>query len=379
MRKQLFGIGVLALSLSVLAGAVTVLPSPATAAVDAPLRINAGGGEVTDSAGDSWLGDGAYSSSRGWGYVDSDSVGGWGSHGLDVAGTEDDEIYSTERWGMDAYRVDLEDGVYHVELLFAETFQGISGDGQRVFDVTVQDEIVIEGLDVHAEVGFASALSREIRDVEVSGGQLEIGFSAREEQPAIKGIIITPAETEQEPDVAPEPQATPTPDSGGEGDASEASSRQSVPAQANVPLYVNVGGDAFQDRQGIDWLSDQEYSEDTGWGYVDGDIADFRYEYHGGTGHFPHSSGREGMTAYRFNVPDLPDGGYYAVTLDFSGRLDDIEGHGERVFYVRVGETVPGVQSAEVLGPIDPWTAFHSSYAPSRYSVEYIRPVDGVV
>jgi hypothetical protein len=67
------------------------------------------------------------------------------------------------------------------------------------------------------------------------------------------------------------------------------------------------------------------------------------------------------------------------VTLDFSGRLDDLGGHGERVFYVTVGETVPGVQTAEIIGPIDPWTAFHSYYVPSVYKVQYVRPVNGVI
>jgi hypothetical protein len=62
-----------------------------------------------------------------------------------------------------------------------------------------------------------------------------------------------------------------------------------------------------------------------------------------------------------------------------TGRLEDVEGYGERVFYVRVGETVPGEQSAEVIGPIDPWTAFHSFHVPSTYRVEYMRPVDGVL
>ncbi|MEX2430588.1 MAG: malectin domain-containing carbohydrate-binding protein, partial [Dehalococcoidia bacterium] len=174
------------------------------------------------------------------------------------------------------------------------------------------------------------------------------------------------------------PEPTASPDSDDAEGTTVASTDPAPSALASVPLYVNVGGQEFQDRQGHQWQADQEYSGANGWGYMSGgDEAEFRYEYHGGVGHFPHSSGREGMTAYRFNVPD--DGSFYAVTLDFTGRLEEVDGYGERVFYVTVGETVPGVQEAAVVGPIDPWTAFHSNYVSNRYRVEYMRPVDGVI
>ncbi|MEX2430589.1 MAG: malectin domain-containing carbohydrate-binding protein, partial [Dehalococcoidia bacterium] len=186
------------LGIGALLGAVAVavpaaLPAGVEAAVSVPLRINAGGGEVTDSSGDRWQADRAYSSSAGWGYVEDDGVGGRAEHRQSIADTQDDAIFSSERWGMDAYWVDVTDGTYHVEILFAETYTGITGAGQRVFDVEIEGETAVSGLDVYGEAGFAAAVTREARDVDVTDGRLEITFSPDVEQPMIKGIAITAA------------------------------------------------------------------------------------------------------------------------------------------------------------------------------------------
>ena len=50
-----------------------------------------------------------------------------------VAGTEDPTLYVSEHWGMTGFNQKLPNGKYQVNLHFAETFQGITAAGQRVF------------------------------------------------------------------------------------------------------------------------------------------------------------------------------------------------------------------------------------------------------
>ena len=75
-------------------------------------RINVGGGQTTDSEANVWHGDQSYESTRGWGFVDPDgdpgTVNRWlGDPTLDVHGTLNDSIFTTERWAMDGYSIDL--------------------------------------------------------------------------------------------------------------------------------------------------------------------------------------------------------------------------------------------------------------------------------
>jgi LCP family protein required for cell wall assembly len=76
------------------------------------------------------------------------------SHDVEVTGTEDDAVWATERWGLEAYRVNVEDGEYDMRLLFAETWEGITGPGERVFEVTVDlvaDMAVVNPFDFFVE------------------------------------------------------------------------------------------------------------------------------------------------------------------------------------------------------------------------------------
>jgi hypothetical protein len=109
----------------------------------------------------------------------------------DVQGTDDDRRYLTQRQGARrdpagsfVYAVPVPaDGVYRVALHFAETRYGAPGGeegrrGARVFDVEVEGEPALRGLDVYDEVGPMRALV-ETFDVEVDDGTMEIEFVSR--------------------------------------------------------------------------------------------------------------------------------------------------------------------------------------------------------
>ncbi|MEX2598904.1 MAG: malectin domain-containing carbohydrate-binding protein [Dehalococcoidia bacterium] len=287
----------------------------------APFRVNAGGAELTDSNGDTWQADQAYSAANRWGYILGPSRNGGTDHGVDVAGTDDDELFSTERWGMSAYRFDLEDGDYDVRLHFAETYHGVTAAGDRVFSLAVEDTIVSSALDVFAESSFGTPLVKEVRNVQVRDGRLDIGFEQDGAiTPMIKGIEVLEAGTLDDPS-APSPEPEP------------------APAVA-VPFRANAGGSALTDANGYTWQADQAYGSGNGWGYLLGPTRN------GGTDHGVDVAGtdddelfsteRWGMSAYRIDLED----GDYDVRLHFAETYAGVTAAGDRVFSLAVGDIV---------------------------------------
>jgi hypothetical protein len=150
------------------------------------IRINAGGGEVT-TGGVTWAAD----TSGGRSYsIDASTA---------IANTTDDILYVTERsdnsanWGYD---IAVPDGEYTVRLHFAEIFFGAPGGGTgsntaRVFDILLEGVVEKADYSIFAEVGALAADIEEFT-VTVTGGNLDIDFSASANQPKISAIEIIP-------------------------------------------------------------------------------------------------------------------------------------------------------------------------------------------
>lgn len=80
-------------------------------------------------------------------------------------------------------------GNYTITLHFVETYR--TGPGQRIFDVLIEGQLVLDDLDVYAEAGGANtALEKIITGVVVQDGQLDIQFVQSVEQPEINGLEI---------------------------------------------------------------------------------------------------------------------------------------------------------------------------------------------
>ncbi|MEM8656458.1 MAG: malectin domain-containing carbohydrate-binding protein [Pseudomonadota bacterium] len=112
-----------------------------------------------------------------------------------IAGTEDDGLYQSERWnsGGFTYEVAVDDGLYDVELNFAEIWSGAQTSGKRVFDVYVENELVFNDLDVADEVGFQTALDL-VGQVEVTDGALTIETTGEVQNPKMSGFAIWEAD-----------------------------------------------------------------------------------------------------------------------------------------------------------------------------------------
>ena len=216
MRSKSVALPVL---VAVASATVVGLASPSSAAV-ADVRVNAGGGALTDAGGRAWAAD------RGF-------VGGWvHSTSERVTGTLDSARFQTERAGMSGYQLPLAAaGNYRVSLDFAEIYH--TAAGQRVFSVAAEGTEIVRDLDIWALVGKNKALTLTA-DVPVTDGRLDLTFTASKDSAKVSAISVTPigaASTAPAPTTttAPAPTAsTPVP-----------ACTVTMPAGGNVASFIN--------------------------------------------------------------------------------------------------------------------------------------------
>jgi alcohol dehydrogenase (cytochrome c) len=108
-----------------------------------------------------------------------------------VTGTKDPNLFVSEHWGMRAFSQKIPNGKYVAKLYFAETYQGITGPGQRVFSFDVQGH-KFNDFDIWVKAGGPNKAYIETVPVEVSNGEFRIAFTSQVENPAIKAIEIVP-------------------------------------------------------------------------------------------------------------------------------------------------------------------------------------------
>jgi hypothetical protein len=147
-----------------------------------PVRINAGAYEkYTDSDGNVWLADeyfdGGETISR--------------SPDMKIENTKDPDLYRCERYSMDSFSYELPNGKYEVMLHFAETYEGVTGPGDRVFSFNVQGE-EFKDFDVYVKAEGVQRAYVETVDVDVTDGKLMITFTPKVQNPMINGIEIAP-------------------------------------------------------------------------------------------------------------------------------------------------------------------------------------------
>jgi subtilisin family serine protease len=143
----------------------------------------------TDALGDTWGPDQAFSIGS-FGYLDSGrSKVVTTDHAID--GTNEDTLYQTARENAFEYRFDnLPAGTYEVDLRFAEP--GKQKPNRRLFDVIVENQMVLPALDVALEVGSFHA-DDHVFLVRVTDGQLNVRLVLRRSfgQPFISALRVT--------------------------------------------------------------------------------------------------------------------------------------------------------------------------------------------
>ncbi len=174
----------------------STLEVPVTLIVPAFQRgINAGGKAYTDHDGDHYIADRPWlkrvhagiPAEGPYGYVGTGTVH---KTSATIHHTTDDPRYRTQREGMKAYRFTVPNGIYQVDLSFAEFKYTKRGD--RVFNITMEGEQVLRAFDIIDEVGHRRTALDESIVVEVTDGRLDIGFSApRGHKAIINSIFIS--------------------------------------------------------------------------------------------------------------------------------------------------------------------------------------------
>ncbi len=115
----------------------------ATPQLSLPIRIAAGAtGPITDGQGNKWLAD--------QGFADGDTIQ---RPDITITNTPIPQIFHAEHYGMTSFSEPVPNGHYTVKLYFCETYEGITGPGERVFSFKVQNNPEVKDFDVWAKAG----------------------------------------------------------------------------------------------------------------------------------------------------------------------------------------------------------------------------------
>jgi hypothetical protein len=110
---------------------------------------------------------------------------------IEIANTKTPSVYRAERYSMTGFTQTLPNGKYIVKLHFAETFEGITTKGERIFSFNVEGK-EFKDFDVYVKAGGAGRAYIETVPVEIKDGKLDITFTPKVENPQINALEITP-------------------------------------------------------------------------------------------------------------------------------------------------------------------------------------------
>ena len=160
---------------------------PAFAADPAPakptIRIKTGIMQpLTDEQGVVWQPDDK-------GFADGETIA---RPDIEIGNTKTPSLYRAERYSMTKFSLKLPNGKYTVKLHFAETYEDISGAGQRVFSFNVEGK-AFKDFDPAKKAGGVRRAYIETVEVTIADGSLDITFTPGVENPEINALEIIPA------------------------------------------------------------------------------------------------------------------------------------------------------------------------------------------
>jgi hypothetical protein len=146
-------------------------------------RVKAGAdAPLTDSQGRVWQAD--------QGFDGGDSI--QRDADTKIQDAKDPAMFMTEHYGMDSFSGKVPNGKYMANLYFCETYDGITGPGQRVFSFNVMGQ-QFKDFDVWVRAGGPYKPYLLTLPVEVTDGVFRITFTTQIENPQINAIELIPA------------------------------------------------------------------------------------------------------------------------------------------------------------------------------------------
>lgn len=176
-------------------------------------RVNCGGSELTDFSGNTWFTDTHKSGQYTWGSLSwtdkfeklPDFYASQRSTFDPISGTKNPELFQNFRYGIDqlSYEFPVSDGEYLVELYFTEPWYGTGGGldckGWRLFDVAINENVVLKDFDIWSEVGHDKALKKTFL-VKSKNGKINISFpNVKAGQAIISAIAIATKDRKARP------------------------------------------------------------------------------------------------------------------------------------------------------------------------------------
>lgn len=100
----------------------------------------------------------------------------------------------SHRWGINdgfVYNFPTGNGVFDIDLVFAEVYPPAQSKGVRIFDVSIEDTLSLKDFDVAAEGGIDKEIVKSFKNVQVKDDDLSIGFiKGLKENPMVSAIVI---------------------------------------------------------------------------------------------------------------------------------------------------------------------------------------------
>jgi beta-galactosidase len=149
------------------------------------LAVNVGStSQYLDGSGRIWEADQRYAPGE-WGYEGGSTT----NTNRNILGSPDDPLFQTMRQGLTAYRFDVPDGSYEVELRFVEPY--FDQPGKRVFSVLLNGRPAIERVDLVKNYGAAVARSHTFPVQATRKQGVTIHFQANSGEPVLSAIRIS--------------------------------------------------------------------------------------------------------------------------------------------------------------------------------------------
>ena len=133
------------------------------------IKINTGGGQIGE-----FLQDQVWGSDKEYGHVAGNFQ--FVTDAVDIQNTDNDDIYRSSLNRVALYKIRVKEGTYSLTLSFSENHYDNIGD--RVFDIFIEGNQVIEGLDVFENTSAFSLYTINLNNIEVLDGILDIHLSA---------------------------------------------------------------------------------------------------------------------------------------------------------------------------------------------------------
>ncbi|HSX51122.1 MAG TPA: glycoside hydrolase family 11 protein [Cellvibrio sp.] len=105
-----------------------------------------------------------------------------------IAGTTEDAVYQSERYGTYSYDIPVSNATYNVVLHFAELYHNAAG--ARSFNLSIEGQAVLSDFDLYGMAGHDVAYEQRIDNIAVADGKLTINLTSKIDNGTLSGFAI---------------------------------------------------------------------------------------------------------------------------------------------------------------------------------------------